>query len=350
MNPARSAAHALFEELRSDGEAALTRWVGDRREEGVHLECKRSAPTDKPGMARADIEQMAKTAAAFANSEGGVLIFGVDARNEGGLDCIQQLVPIEGLAAFARSADRVKSDLLAPAHPGVEVLAIPSARRADSGYLAVRIDQSERRPHRSLKDQIYYRRSHDRTFPMEHSDLKDAMSRTAGAALEIAIDIADVIFADGVTAEASNSFNILVAISLENTGAAMARFPFLHLETSPGGVLYNPVMDRPKAPVWPRLTTDTSEQRLQGGTDDVIPVSTKVRVAFALWTYKRDTNTIGGQPLGRAVIGLGGRFGCDGMRTTGFELIFQPAELIAELNRRGIPLKPMEVWPPVSKS
>lgn len=340
-----SAADVLFEELRTGGEPVLSRWKDEQRGEGVHLECKLPSSNQQPGMARADVVQMAAVVSAFANSEGGVLIFGVDAREAHGRDCIQRLVPITDIAAFHRSAEKVRADLVAPAHEGVEMISIPSATSDGSGYLAVRVDQSERRPHRSMKEQIYYRRSHDRTFPMEHSDLKDAMSRTQGPVLAIAADLVDILPNNHQPAESASSFTLLVAITIRNVGGAMARYPFLHFETSPGGGLYDPVSDRRKAPAWSRLLSEVREHRLQGGADQVIPVGTEVRATFAYWTYKRDTATVDGTPLGAFVLGLGGIFGCDGTRTQKFEITMQPHEIIGALHKRGIPITARPTWP-----
>lgn len=332
-----SVAGALFSQLRMGGEQCLQGWVDDSRREGVNLECKRPAQSQQPGMSRADVEQMAKAASAFANSEGGVLIFGIDARDRDGQDALQALVPIANLAAFHRSAERAVADLLSPPHDGIELLAVPSVASPDSGYLAVCVEQSERRPHRSLKDQVYYRRSGDRTAPMEHSDLKDAMSRTLGPELRMSIRIED-IFGDTITPSPSATFTFLFVIEIENVGGGMARHPFLHLDPFPGLALYDPVTDRRRGPAWSRLRWDGREERLQGGVDDVIPVSTKVRVAYAYANYRPQQGLLAGVPLAAAQLILSGRFGCDGFRTHGFHEVFAAPELIVELDRRKIPI------------
>jgi hypothetical protein len=329
----------LFADLLAGGEATLLRWQREQREESVHLECKSATPSQQPGMTKADVVQLAAVVSAFANSEGGVLVFGVDARRADGRDCIQNLVPINDIAAFHRSAEAVRADLVAPAHAGLEMLPIPSATAEGAGYLAVRVDQSERRPHRSMKDHIYYRRSHDRTSPMEHSDLKDAMSRARGPELEIAVELLDILPDDHRPVASAASFTILVALVVKNVGAAMARYPFLHLEISPGGNLYDPTMDRRRVPAWPRMLSEAKGHRLQGGADNVIPIGTDLRVAFAYWTYKPDTATVAGTPVGAAFLGVAGKFGCEGCQTRSFATTIDAPVVVSELHRRGVPIR-----------
>ena len=76
-------ASELFERLQADGLAALKRILDEEEPESLFLDYKKSATRQEDrALARSDRENLSKALSGFANSEGGLLIWGVDARRE----------------------------------------------------------------------------------------------------------------------------------------------------------------------------------------------------------------------------------------------------------------------------
>ncbi len=90
-----SRAEELFESVNRDSPA---RFVEDRQEEHLHLDFK----TAEPRCSREDRKNLAEAVSGFANSDGGVIVWGVDARGGGPdeADCAQDVRPIEPLSTF----------------------------------------------------------------------------------------------------------------------------------------------------------------------------------------------------------------------------------------------------------
>ena len=75
-----------FEDLEAGGENTIERWIKDRFPEGLYFDCKCKGDSSKPHVTKDDRRNLGKSISAFANSEGGTLLWGVDARSEQGID------------------------------------------------------------------------------------------------------------------------------------------------------------------------------------------------------------------------------------------------------------------------
>ena len=122
----------LFERLVADGEALLQQMKAVRTPETVDLEFKRKARPENGDFERGDKQALGQTLSAFANSAGGVLIFGVKAAKVDGVDCVQDLEPIANIASFASTARQLVGSYLLPRHEGVRVQEI--ARVGQPGF------------------------------------------------------------------------------------------------------------------------------------------------------------------------------------------------------------------------
>lgn len=178
----------LFDELRRDGFPAVARMVADKEQEGVSLDFKEKSDARNGRLTRDDRQTLAENLCAFANSAGGLLILGVEARkNADQIDAASACKPIRELQLFKSEVTRAIGELMLPRHEGIEVLSIPDPSIEDSGYLAIWVERSDRRPHQSqaAKDRRYYKRAGDSTFIMEHYDIEDAFNRIAPVDLEL---------------------------------------------------------------------------------------------------------------------------------------------------------------------
>lgn len=72
-------AEDLFERIRQQGEAAISQFIAERKTEEMFLDFKQAA-TRSDRLHDDDRKNYAKALSGFANSEGGVIVWGVDAR------------------------------------------------------------------------------------------------------------------------------------------------------------------------------------------------------------------------------------------------------------------------------
>jgi len=72
----------LFDALIRDGRVGIQRLVTDRHQESVELEFKTKDDGTKGSIGKQDRYYLGKTLSAFANSAGGLLVWGVDAREK----------------------------------------------------------------------------------------------------------------------------------------------------------------------------------------------------------------------------------------------------------------------------
>lgn len=113
-----------------------------------------------------------------------------------------------------------------PRHSGIEVRSIPDGDAPESGFLAVWVERSERRPHRSeLGDKYYYRRAGTSSRVMEHFEIEDAFKRMAVPQLSIGFSH----YRGGQAATSGNemTIDICIRVKLSNEAAISAAYPYV---------------------------------------------------------------------------------------------------------------------------
>src|SRR5215469_7521481 len=94
-------AEDLFDRLKERGEAEIDQLIQDRHSEELFLDFKRSADG---GSGRRfhddDRRNLARAISGFANSEGGIIIWGVDCRDQGSGDLPGEKIGIQNPRRF----------------------------------------------------------------------------------------------------------------------------------------------------------------------------------------------------------------------------------------------------------
>ncbi|MDS4023015.1 MAG: ATP-binding protein [Candidatus Competibacter sp.] len=156
-----SRAHELFERLRKGGLSALEELIADREPESLFLDFKRS-PQDgaAKNLATEDNKNLSKAISGFANSSGGVVVWGVDCRRDSATgNEVAEKHPLIDASGFNTKLQAAVSRTTVPAHPGVQVLFFDEPGRSPCGYVVVYVPQSLIGPIRSLATNHYYVRT-----------------------------------------------------------------------------------------------------------------------------------------------------------------------------------------------
>jgi hypothetical protein len=186
--------------------------VTAQHEESLTLDFKRTRSSD---FGHADDRKLlAKCISGFANSAGGLIVWGVDARpGPNDIDCAQAIVPIDPIGPFVSRLKELGDVAVAPALVGVEHRTIPL--HGSGGCAVTLVPQSDGGPHMAkLGEDRYYQRVGDKFLKMEHYAIADMFGRRRRPVLEVDVRRRD----DGRN-----------VVSIRNTGRGTARGPYLKL-------------------------------------------------------------------------------------------------------------------------
>ena len=165
---------SYFNSIKSEDD--LRRMVTDRVKEDLHLEFKQKRDRRHAQLEKDDKKNFSKVLSGFANSDGGILIWGIETDDAD--ESAKSLKPISDIDGFIKS---LKSSLFNSVQPFVDdvlIEKIPTDASEEIGYVKCLIPQSEKTPHRAmLADREYYKRSTEGFYALEHFDLEDMFGR-----------------------------------------------------------------------------------------------------------------------------------------------------------------------------
>lgn len=225
-----------FDEVVAQGEKAIDAFVTSRAQESLQLEFK-ATNSNNPWIANNQLTDgakkvLGKALSGFANSAGGILVLGVDARRgKDGIDAATAPAPFSDIRLVESLVNQACSDLLQPKHSAIRVASIPTAADPSAGYIIVDIPRSERRPHRSEASgqKQYFKRTTGSTFIMEHYDVEDAFRRSTSPEMELRLELAG-----GMRRGAFLELEVLLKLHLVNTGESSAKHPSIRIRTPQG--------------------------------------------------------------------------------------------------------------------
>jgi hypothetical protein len=213
----------LFERLELDGIAALERLLAEEEPESLFLDFKRSATlAGDPGLNRSDRENLSKALSGFANSEGGLLIWGVDARREAGAQReVANKAPLPNAANFRTLIEGALSGESIPALSNARVLHILEDVGA-RGYVAVLIPQSQIGPIRATRTDKYHLRSGSSFGVVPHGVLAGMFGRSPQPIIQ-----PNLISYSTQLSERRDAISISFGLAAGNFGAVLASKVFL---------------------------------------------------------------------------------------------------------------------------
>ena len=143
-----SRAEDIFQKLIYFGEDALDEYIRSRQTEELFLDFKRADSTGKHGWALCndDRRNLAKCISGFGNSEGGVIIWGVECSRDTDVgDVAQAKIKVENVHRFLSWVESAISGCTIPSHNKVRNHII-SCDKDGNGYLATYIPRADVAP------------------------------------------------------------------------------------------------------------------------------------------------------------------------------------------------------------
>ena len=147
-------------------------------QENLHLDYK-----DSRSLAKDKRDEIVKDISAFANADGGMLIFGIREKDHlpDSLD--------DGVANQDISREWIEQILqsnITPPIVGIEILQIPIS--AVKSYFVIQVPKSYRGPHQA-SDKKYYKRYNFKSSPMDHYEIQDIASRRQRIPQSLMLDL-----------------------------------------------------------------------------------------------------------------------------------------------------------------
>ncbi len=167
----------IYDRIKSGGIQAIQEFIADRAAEELFLDFKRSSNNgDDVRLSDRDRNNLSKAISGFGNSEGGVIVWGIDcSKDVDGADVAKAEVPIVNPERFRSLLEGVVSGCTIPPHSGVENHVIK--KDSNTGFVATYIPKSNHAPHQMLPKKQYYIRAGSSFMPTPHDVLAGMFGR-----------------------------------------------------------------------------------------------------------------------------------------------------------------------------
>lgn len=165
---------SLVDEFNSVSLTIIQEFVTTAREEDLHLDFK---VVGGPNLSRDDRRSLATALSGFANSDGGIVVWGVEARqNTAGVDCAVALREVPDASLCLTRLNTLTGQSVSPLVDGVQHRAIVT--NGTRGFVISLVPPSDSGPHMAKGgEDRYFKRSGSGFYRMEHFDLEDMFGR-----------------------------------------------------------------------------------------------------------------------------------------------------------------------------
>lgn len=162
----------LFENVKNQGKKAIEEFIHTRKTEELFLDFKRSSDNGAgQRLHDRDRNNLAKAISGFGNSEGGVIVWGVDCSKDfDGSDVAKAEHPVTDVKRFVSWLQGTISGCTVPPHTGVQNHSVEIDDKG-SGFVVTFIPKSDHAPHQEIPSRKYYIRAGSDFVPTPHDVL-----------------------------------------------------------------------------------------------------------------------------------------------------------------------------------
>ena len=198
----------------------IDRYIKEMQEENLTLEFQ-TVNYPAIGEGNFDLEMLARAMSGFANSQGGIVVWGVFVKkDDNGNGSATRKHPIKDLNGFMEFLNEATETVVSPAISGVKHRMIEEA--SNVGFAATYVPSSLNAPHMDNFKKVYFKRNGAIFYKCEHFDVTDMLSRNQIPNLEL------IVYGATPTESTGNSYTIIFGLS--NTGITIAKFPMLRIK------------------------------------------------------------------------------------------------------------------------
>lgn len=154
--------------------------------ETLHVDFKLTEQCDGT-LGKGDRRHLSQALSGFANADGGLLVWGLDARlDDEGFDRVIGLHPISNLGRFVSELNCIEPQSVSPIVAGTRHVPIASDG-SDTGVAVTVVPASDAPPHMATGSGLhrYYRRSGASFMPMQHHEIADLFGRRPHPSLSL---------------------------------------------------------------------------------------------------------------------------------------------------------------------
>lgn len=215
-------AEELFERIIAGGQVAIDEFITTRTSEELFLEFKRSADNGNGiRLHQHDRDHLAKAISGFGNSEGGVIIWGIDcSRTTDNADVAHTRVPIVNPTRFKSWLEGVVSACTVPAHSGVRHHAIPVD--ANNGYVVTLIPTGYGAPYQAIYKKQYFIRAGSDFAPTPHEVLAGLFGRRPQPHVFYMYSVSKAVFD-------RDAIKVSLGVKIANNGPGIADNMYLNI-------------------------------------------------------------------------------------------------------------------------
>ncbi|MGE7416955.1 AlbA family DNA-binding domain-containing protein [Methylobacterium tarhaniae] len=241
-----SRAADLFQRILDGGTGRIQEMIDNRETEELFLDYKRSADCGRGrSLDNSDKSNLSKAISGFGNSEGGLIIWGVDCRSEKNSgDVPTGSVPIENPIRYKSLLEQITTGMTIPPHDGVrhEAFMLPGC---NSGFVVTYVPKGNHVPYQTTSDLRYIMRSGSNFAPVPHGVLAGMFGRQPQPnvfAMFVATDNYQLLASDFV-----HKFGI----GLHNSGPGIAEDVYVNLRIMTiGGPNCSMMIEQDHIPMW----------------------------------------------------------------------------------------------------
>ena len=260
-------AEELFNRLTAGGMGEIDRLIGVGLTEELFLDYKRSA-NDGSGHKLHDHDRnnLSKAISGFANSEGGIIVWGIDCRRDTktGADVPSDKRPVENAIRFKGWLEQATSGLTIPLHHAVVHHAIEEDPATGAGYVVTLIPVGMHPPYQSVTKSTYYMRSGSNFAKVPHNILSGMFGRRPNprmVLLPVVSSLRQLMLPKGGNKQIP-ALSVACNLYLRNEGMGLAEDVFLSIRHIENQELFDIITLKQESSVFSERRTYSLHQSL----------------------------------------------------------------------------------------